>query len=62
MKWFLGTYIIRFKRRHREFGHVFSGRYKALIVDGGRGRLLGRGRRLQRRLNYKAVTMQLNRR
>jgi len=34
MKWLLGTYTGRFNRRHREFGHLFSGRYKALIVDG----------------------------
>jgi putative transposase len=34
MKWLLGTYTIRFNRRHKEFGHVFSGRYKSLIVDG----------------------------
>jgi len=34
MKWFLGTYTSRFNRRHKEFGHLFSGRYKALIVDG----------------------------
>lgn len=34
MKWFLGTYTTRFNRRHQEFGHLFSGRYKALIVDG----------------------------
>src|SRR5260221_10343944 len=34
MKWLLGTYTIRFNRRHQEFGHVFSGRYKSLIVDG----------------------------
>jgi len=34
MKWFLGTYTSRFNRRHRLFGHLFSGRYKALIVDG----------------------------
>ena len=34
MKWLLGTYTIRFNRRHREFGHLFSGRYKSLIVDG----------------------------
>jgi REP element-mobilizing transposase RayT len=36
MKWLLGTYTGRFNRRHREFGHLFSGRYKALIVDGSR--------------------------
>jgi REP element-mobilizing transposase RayT len=34
MKWFLGTYTSRFNRRHKFFGHLFSGRYKALIVDG----------------------------
>src|SRR5712692_7717061 len=34
MKWFLGTYTARFNRRHKEFGHLFSGRYKSLIVDG----------------------------
>jgi putative transposase len=34
MKWLLGTYTGRFNRRHHEFGHLFSGRYKALIVDG----------------------------
>ena len=33
MKWLLGTYTIRFNRRHKEFGHVFSGRYKSLLVD-----------------------------
>ena len=34
MKWFLGTYTGRFNRRHKFFGHLFSGRYKALIVEG----------------------------
>jgi REP element-mobilizing transposase RayT len=34
MKWFLGTYTSRFNRRHKLFGHLFSGRYKSLIVDG----------------------------
>src|SRR5690349_20938404 len=34
MKWFLGTYTNRSNRRHKEFGHLFSGRYKALVVDG----------------------------
>lgn len=34
MKWFLGTYTGRFNRRHRLFGHLFSGRYKSLVVDG----------------------------
>jgi putative transposase len=35
MKWFLGTYTGRFNRRHKLFGHLFSGRYKSLIVEGG---------------------------
>src|SRR5215472_13999298 len=34
MKWLLGTYTARFNRKHKLFGHLFSGRYKALIVDG----------------------------
>src|SRR5580698_3473365 len=34
MKWLLGAYTGRFNRRHKEFGHLFSGRYKALMVDG----------------------------
>jgi len=34
MKWFLSVYTLRFNPRHKRFGHVFSGRYKALIVDG----------------------------
>ena len=33
MKWLLGTYTGRFNRRHKMVGHLFSGRYKALIVD-----------------------------
>src|SRR6267143_5095116 len=34
MKCLLGVYTSRFNRRRQEFGHLFSGRYKALIVDG----------------------------
>ena len=33
MKWWLGVYTSRFNRRHKLFGHLFSGRYKSLIVD-----------------------------
>jgi REP element-mobilizing transposase RayT len=33
MKWFLGTYTQRFNARHQMRGHLFSGRYKALMVD-----------------------------
>ncbi len=34
MRWFLGAYTSRFNRRHKLLGHLFSGRYKSLIVDG----------------------------
>ena len=34
MKWLLGTYTMRFNRRHRLSGHVFAGRYKSLLIDG----------------------------
>jgi putative transposase len=34
MQWLLGAYTARFNRRHQWFGHVFSGRYNALVVDG----------------------------
>ena len=33
MKWLLGTYTMRFNRRHGLTGHLFAGRYKALPVD-----------------------------
>lgn len=35
MAWLLSAYTIRLNHRHHLCGHVFSGRYKALIVDGG---------------------------
>ena len=41
MKWFLGTYTGRFNRRHKLFGHLFSGRYKSLVVDGSGSGYLG---------------------
>ncbi len=34
MRWLLSAYTIRLNHRHQLFGHVFSGRYKALLVDG----------------------------
>jgi len=39
MAWLLSTYTIRLNHRHKLFGHVFSGRYKALLVDGSGGYL-----------------------
>ena len=34
MKWLLGIYTKRFNIRHKVCGHLFAGRYKALIVEG----------------------------
>ena len=34
MEWLLGTYTQRFNRRHRHWGHLFGGRYKAQLIDG----------------------------
>jgi REP element-mobilizing transposase RayT len=39
MKWFLGTYTNRFNRRHRQRGHVFAGRYRAVLVEPSAERL-----------------------
>jgi putative transposase len=33
MKWFQGTYTARFNARHRLRGHLFAGRYKAVVVE-----------------------------
>jgi putative transposase len=35
MKWLLGVYTKRFNIRHQLCGHLFAGRYKALLVEGG---------------------------
>ena len=34
MAWLQSTYTIRLNQRHKLFGHVFSGRYKAQLVEG----------------------------
>lgn len=34
MKWFQNTYTRRLNSRHRLWGHVFGGRYKAVLVEG----------------------------
>jgi putative transposase len=40
MRWLLSTYSNRFNHRRRQVGHLFSGRYKALPVEGnGQGYL-----------------------
>lgn len=33
MKWLQGTYTQRFNSRHKQWGHLLQGRYKALLVD-----------------------------
>ena len=37
MQWFLGSYTQQCNRRHALSGHLFGGRYKALLVDGRAG-------------------------
>ena len=34
MRWLLSAYTLRLNHRRKLFGHVFSGRYKAILVDG----------------------------
>ena len=34
MKWLLGAYTQRFNWRHDLVGHLFAGRYKAVLIDG----------------------------
>jgi REP element-mobilizing transposase RayT len=34
MKWLQGAYTQRFNGRHKVFGHLFQGRYKAVVIDG----------------------------
>ena len=34
MRWLQSTYTQRFNARHKVWGHLFQGRYKALLVDG----------------------------
>jgi REP element-mobilizing transposase RayT len=35
MRWFQGVYTQRFNARHKVWGHLFQGRYKALLVGSG---------------------------
>ena len=37
MRWLQGTYTKRFNAEHREWGHLFQGRYKAIPVELGSG-------------------------
>ncbi len=64
MHWLLVAYSVGFNRRHKTAGHLFQGRYKSLMVEGGdyvlglsrylhlnpvRGRVLGLGTPQERR-------------
>lgn len=35
MRWFQSCYTARYNRRHRKAGHLFQGRYKAMLVEAG---------------------------
>jgi putative transposase len=37
MKWFLGAYSQRYNSRHGQIGHVFQGRYKAVVIQSDSG-------------------------
>ena len=37
MRWFQTTWTMRFNTRHRLCGHLFQGRYKAVVVDAEEG-------------------------
>ena len=39
MRWLLSSYSLRLNHRRKLFGHVFSGRYKALLVEPGKSYL-----------------------
>ena len=42
MQYLNSTYSRRYNVRHKTFGHMFQGRYKALLVDGQNGGSWGR--------------------
>jgi putative transposase len=69
MHWLIASYSIWFNRRHRSNGHLFQGRYKSFLVQGGRyllglsryihlnpvrGRVLGAGNPTVRRARLRA--------
>ena len=69
MHWLMVTYTIWFNRRHHKVGHLFQGRYKSLLVEGGsyllglsrylhlnpvRGKVIGTGDPKERRERLRA--------
>ena len=55
-EWFPGTYTSRFNRRHKLFGHLFSGRYKSLLIDAS-----NRGHRRSNQRKWKRKSASPNR-
>ena len=69
MHWLMVSYTVYFNRRHGRSGHLFQGRYKSFLVEGGeyllglsryihlnpvRGAVLGRGTPVERRERLRA--------
>jgi putative transposase len=69
MHWVMVSYTIWFNRRHGKVGHLFQGRYKSLLVEGGnyllglsryvhlnpvRGKVIGAGDPTERRARLRA--------
>ena len=69
MHWLMVSYTVYFNRRHKRSGHLFQGRYKSFLVEGGeyllglsryihlnpvRGAALGRGTPAERRERLRA--------
>ena len=69
MQWLLVSYSVYFNRRHHRSGHLFQGRYKSFLVEGGeyllalsryihlnrvRGVWIGRGTPAERRTRLRA--------
>jgi putative transposase len=49
MRWLQNTYTRRFNTRHRLWGHLFGGRYKAVLVEGAE---FGNGEYLSNLIDY----------
>jgi putative transposase len=69
MHWLVGAYSVFFNLRHKKSGHLFQGRYKSFVVEGGdyllglsrylhlnpvRGRVIGGGDPKERRKRLRA--------
>jgi REP element-mobilizing transposase RayT len=52
MTWFQTTYTVRYNARHRTTGHLFGGRYKAILVEAGEGASAGDAQYFSTLLDY----------